>query len=271
MKRIISLFLSLICCSCLFSGCNSSYCDPKDKEWYNAALLPDIRNPFNEVYDGKYSIQIDKDGNVTFKTLKGETFNGYITKSFKNKTLRSTNISIQFDNGKTATARCSKTDTGRQLTITNDFKDYYFSDKKCVSKQEFETYRSQFIDFLTNVYNTGVYPALTEVAHNNLYIQFTNYVQIDPCCGGPFIYDSAQKANLQNVESTENKYYYSVDCRVGSDSEALNKKISVEEDFENIVLVKKQGTLEKLNEIREGDCLILWESNDTIDMIYYFE
>ena len=92
MKKILSIIFSVIFTLCLalsFAGCNISfYCDPKGEEWYNAAEFPNISDPFQEIYDGSYSIQIDKSGNVTLKTLEGETVNGTLSTSWEMGSLR---------------------------------------------------------------------------------------------------------------------------------------------------------------------------------------
>ena len=204
-KKLLTIGLAvllMLCMSVSLSGCSKFYCDPKGKEWYNTISLPSISNPFNEIYDGCYSIQIDRDGNVLFKPLNGEQIKGKITTRFNDKHFW-TDVTIQFENGGLASGKCYKDKTSRVLIINSD-RQYTFTDKKRLSKEEFENNRNQFINFLTNVYQTGIYPTQQEIAVNSLYQQFTNYYQIDPCCGGPFVYDVVEKANIINIETTEN-------------------------------------------------------------------
>ena len=149
MKKFLSVCFAIlltICMSISFVGCSSFYCNPRGKDWYNYISLPNIANPFNEIYDGSYSIQIDKEGNVVFKTLDGEELKGTLSTSLNlENTL--TDVSIQFENGKTVTGHCQKGKEWRMLTINYDYMIYRFSGTRQMSKEEFETYRSQFIEF----------------------------------------------------------------------------------------------------------------------------
>ncbi len=58
-----SCVLCVICVSTSIAGCANSdsiYRDPRGKVWYNVAELPQVNDPFSEVYDGVYSITVEK-------------------------------------------------------------------------------------------------------------------------------------------------------------------------------------------------------------------
>ena len=241
---LLMLFMSIS-----FSACSNFYCDPKGKDWYNLISLPSISNPFNEIYDGCYSIKIDKDGSVLFKPLNGEEVKGNITTSFNDKHFW-TDVTIQFEDGTWSSGKCYSNKSGRVLTI-NYGQEYRFTDKRQLSKEEFESNREQFIDFLTNVYQRGVFPAQQEIESNSLYQQFTNYYQIDPCCGGPIVYDIVERATIENIETIENGK--EITLTVGEES------IVCQIETENFIVANvsndKITELSK-NDISLGDCLV---------------
>ena len=268
MKKILSIGLAVVLTMCMglsLVGCFSYYHNPKGKEWYNIASLPYISNPFNAIYDGCYSIQIDKDGTVAFKTLKGEEIKGTLSTSFGHKNLSSfADISIQFENGKTATGKCSTKDKERTLSIYYDGRTYKFGEKRQLSKEEFETYRSQFVQFLISVYQTGSFPTEQEIENNSLYQQFTNYFQIDPCCGGPFVYDTVRKGTIEKIEDVNSwkELTLTVD----------GERVVCETESDTFVALIKNGEITELDlsDIKEGECLISYEGSYNIAVIGVF-
>lgn len=252
LKKLLSILLScllMLCMSISLFGCSTFYCDPKGKDWYNSISLPNISNPFNEIYDGCYSIQIDKEGNVLFKPLNGEEIKGKITTRFNDKHFW-TDVTIQFENGSWSSGKCYKHDTRRFLTINSDRR-YTFTDKRQFSKEEFENNRRQFIDFLTNVYQTGIFPTKQEIAVNSLYQQFTNYFQIDSHHGGPIVYDRVEKANIIKIETTEN----GKEITLAIEEETIVCQI----ETENFIVANISN--DKITELSEsditlGDCLV---------------
>ena len=270
LQKILTVGLALLFTFCLrisLSGCSSPYCDPKGKDWYNSISLPNISNPFNEIYDGSYSIKIDKDGNVLFKPLDGEEIKGKLSSSTNNEVNSWTEISIEFENGKTAEGRCDKTDTKRHLVIFYESNGYAFTDTRKMSKEEFETYRSLLIQFLTNAYETGAFPSQEEIESNKLYKEFTNYFQIDPCCGGPIVYDTVKKVIIENLETTQYGKKFSLNVN------GERTYCEMEEDI--VVASIKNGTIKELtlNDVKEGECLIVQENrqNYSIKGIFYIE
>ena len=275
MKKILSIIFSVLFTLCLalsFAGCNISfYCDPRGKEWYNAAGFPSISNPFQEIYDGSYSIQIDESGNVTLTTLEGETVNGTLSTSLERGSLLT---SIQFEDGGTRTAICKQDKYGRYLRFSYKNQDYSFYGERCVSQEEMVAYRGQLIQFLTNVYQTGVFPTTAEIKNNILYERFTNAYQIDPGCGGPYVYKKVEQATIEKVEVVE-------------DSQA--KKLTIKANDRSVICVVgndisvtmiRDGAFEKLafSDIKEGKCLVIpyqFYSNGVIEEdilgIFYFE
>ena len=277
MKKLLSLIFSVfftICMALSCTACNMSfYCDPKGKTWYNSIVFPNIENPFQELYDGSYSIEIDKKGNVTFKTLDGEELKGTMSTSPAKHTL-GTDVNIQFKNGKTAHGYCEQDKYGRTLRIYYEDKSYVFGEKQQLSKEEMLAYRGEFIQFLTNVYQTGVFPTEEEIKNNQAYQKYTGYIQIDPCCGGPFVYDTLEKATIEKIEPIKNN--------INSAELTLTiKETVVCPVWEDVcVTVIKDGAFEKgsFSDIRTGDCLVMpnryYSSGDeihSISSIFYFE
>ena len=251
----------MLCISFSFIGCSTFYCDPKGKDWYNLASLPSIYAPFNEVYDGSYYIKIDKNGEVIFKPLNGEEIKGTVT-TYPHEVQFFTCLTIQFENGKVAGGTCKTTRTGRSLSITYD-RTYQFTDKRQLSKEEVEGVRHQFIDFLSSVYQTGVYPTQQEIATNSLYRQFTNYHQIDPCCGGPIVYDIIQRATIIKIEPT-------------IDGKAITLSVKEETitcliETNNFIVasINNNQIIEMIeNDITPGDCLVQISPIYESDKIY---
>ena len=255
-KRLLTIGLAVLltlCMSVSFSSCISFYCDPKGKDWYNSISLPCISSPFNEIYDGSYSIRIDEDGGVVFKPLDGEEIKGTLTTSLNPRNTR-TNVDIAFENGKTAWGYCYTRNKGRSLTIIDDNRSYVFTDKRQLSKEEFEIYRNQFIAFLSNVYETGLFPTREEIENNSLYKKFTNYYQIDPGHGGPIHYETLERVTIEKIETVEKYGKISKEITVNIDGESVVCQL----ELMNVVRVKN-GELQALseNDIMEGDCLIV--------------
>ena len=277
MKKFLAILFSVFLTFCMALSCTAcggtSYCDPKGKTWYNSIAFPDISNPFNEIYDGSYAIQIDKKGNVTLKTLDGEVLEGKLSKVTHAKGL-STAIDIQFNNGNEASGYCQQDKYGRYLRFYYAGQSYSFSDKQQLSKEEMATYRAQFIEFLTNVYQTGVFPTEEEIKTNSLYQDFTSYVQIDPCCGGPFVYDEVEKVTIEAVTSVANGAGKELTIKTGERSVVC----SVWTDIS--ITAIQNGAFKKLSfeEIKMGECLVIpqrYYANGTetydISGIFYFE
>lgn len=267
MKKIEKLLtigfavLLVLCTSISLIGCSVVCFDPRGREWYNSISLPSIEEPFNEIYDGCYSIQIDKDGNVLFKPLNGEEINGKLTISSNDKYSNSTGIAIEFENGKIARGSCYKT----SLSIYYDNESYSFRDERQLSKEEFEICRAQFIELLINVFQTGNFPTQQEIENNDLYKEFTNYYQIDPCCGGPIVYDTVEKVTIEAIEIME--YGKRIVLDTGGERFYGYK---MEEDI--IVASIKNGELKELalSDVKEGECLVSLNSKG-IYRIFYIE
>lgn len=268
MRKFLSVVLAvllIVCTGLTLVGCASSYYDPRGKKWYNATPTPNITYPFREIYDGCYAIQIDKDGNTELQTLNGEVVKGKLSVSFRKKNiLKSAVISVEFENGKTATGSCSKRDNTRSLSIYYDGVTYNFTDTRQLSKDEFDAYRAQFTEFLIGVYQTGVFPSETEIENNSLYQKFTNYFQIDPCCGGPFVYDTVRKGTIEKIEDV-NRWK---ELTLTVDGE----RVVCETESNTFVALIKNGEITELDlsDIKEGECLISYEGSYNIGVIGVF-
>lgn len=175
------------------------YCNPGEKDWYNGTSVPDVTNPFNEIYDGSYTIKIDGDGNVLFKPMDGEEIKGKITLT-PGKKYRRAELTIQFENGKSAKGICYINKDKRRLSFEYDSRHYYFTDEQQLSKEEVEAHRAGLIEFLRDIYDGGEFPTQEEIEANSQYISYTNYHKIDPGHGGPTIYDVVKKATIEEVD-----------------------------------------------------------------------
>ena len=272
MKKMLVNVLAVLCVICMstsLAGCSCSdsiYCDPRGKVWYNVAELPQINDPFSEIYDGVYAITVEKNGRVRFTTTEGEVLEGNLTPSYNGYNIYSAKISVQFDNGKTASGWCITDADGRTLTFEYDFKQYRFSDTRALSEEEFATYRAQFIDFLLDVYETGEFPTEEEIAANDLYQQFTYYVQEDPCCGGSFRYDTLEKVMIESIEYRESTKSARV-IMLNSAGEREEYEIFGNAKIANV----KNGELIAIypKDIKEGECLIYRENGR--EVIFCFE
>ena len=71
-KILVSIFL-LVFGLCLVGCDNNKNKKPTVSmlysDWYNCAKLPSMEDPFAEVYDGCYTIKIDENNNVSFKSI----------------------------------------------------------------------------------------------------------------------------------------------------------------------------------------------------------
>lgn len=256
-KILVSIFL-LVFGLCL-SGCDNN----KNKkptvsmlysDWYNCAKLPSMENPFAEVYDGCYTIKIDENNNVSFKSINQEQLKGTLEYEEKEYTI---DIKITFENNEIANGSVSISNAVPYLNLFYKGVNLCFSKTKVVSKEEFEQYRNDFNKFLREAFIENNYPTIEEVETDELYRQYTNFHQIDPCCNGPKQYISVNKVVIDiNTEKDEFIVTY-------SDGKIENINIF---DVENIVLVKLDGTFEKLDNIQDGQCFIT--ENHTL---FYFE
>ena len=265
----VFLFISCFCLS--FTGC-VSYCDPRGKDWYNRCLLPSIYQPFNEVYDGSYSIKIDKSGNVLFKPLNGEEIKG---KLYTELVSMKTSLTIEFENGETSTGYCYNQDGDRTMYIYYGGKSYDFSGVRQYTKEEFDEYRRQFIEFLSEVYQTNKFPTQQEIERNESYRKFTNYHQVDPCCGGPIVYETVERATINNVEIRKIRpQIFELELSV-----SLEDKSFVSVTAPITVINIENGEIKELSfqDITEGECLVThevrWNSGekDVVKRIFYFD
>lgn len=264
MKRLI---LSLVFAFILISVCASlvgcsehRYCDPRGKEWYNSPSLPNITNPFEEIYDGSYAIQIDKDGRVKLTTLTGEEVEGILTASYNGENWRSAKISIEFEDGETATGSCSEYADGRILSIYYKWKGYSFVDKKQISKEEFEEYREGFVEFLVDVYETGKFPTYEELEANSLYRQFVDCAQ--RYGSSKYEYETLEKVTVEKIKDVQyDEYSKNITLTVGAES----KDYYIYADT-NVAIIRN-GKIEKLDftDLKKGECLVILDENFSAD------
>ena len=257
-KILVSLFL-LVFGLCLV-GCDISDNTEKPSidmlysDWYNCAKLPSMEDPFAEVYDGCYSIEIDENNNVTFKSINQEQLNGTLEYEVKEYTF---DIKITFENNEIAKGSLSISNDSPYLRFFYKGVNHCFSKSEALSKEEFELYRSEFNAFLRDSFNNNTYPSLEEVETDELYRQYTNFHQIDPCCNGPKIYVGVNKVSIiTDFEKGEISATY---------NDGAIKNINIY-DIENIVLVKLDGTFERLEQVQEGQCFLTDNHS-----LFYFE
>lgn len=256
MKRLFLLMLILVF-NFYLTGCNinkKASINDLYIDWYNCIKLPSMENPFVESYDGYYTIKIDKNNNVIFKSIEQEILNGHLEFE-ENK--RYIEIKITFENGFIANGKLFIRDNLKYLQFNYKDINYSFTSNKGLSKEEFILYRNNFNKFLKEAFVNDNYPSIEEVENNPLYCDYTNFIHIDPCCNGPKIYIGVMKALISyNDEDEVINITYNND-----NSETLNVF-----EINHIVLVKLDGTFEKLNEIKNGQCFL---SDDK--SIFYFE
>ena len=249
MKKIfISLFL-LIMFSCL-SGCKINNNTKKPSlemlysDWYNCSILPSMDDPFVEVYDGCYSIDIDENNNVTFKSIDQEELTG--TLEYKENEY-SISIQITFSNNKISNGRLTIRDDSPYLFFYYNGVNHCFTKSKMMSKEEFELYRNNFNEFLRESYINNSYPSNEEVENNELYKQYTNFVHIDPCCNGPKMFVGVKKIHVTYDDETGQVTVKYDDGRIE------NLQLY---DIDKIVLVKLDGTFELLDQVQDGECFL---------------
>lgn len=257
-KVLVSMFL-LVFGLCLV-GCDISDNTEKPSidmlysDWYNCAKLPSMEDPFAEVYDGCYSIEIDENNNVTFKSINQEQLNGTLEYEVKEYTF---DIKITFENNEIAKGSLSISNDSPYLRFFYKGVNHCFSKSEALSKEEFELYRSEFNAFLRDSFNNNTYPSLEEVETDELYRQYTNFHQIDPCCNGPKIYVGVNKVSIiTDFEKGEISATY---------NDGAIKNINIY-DIENIVLVKLDGTFERLEQVQDGQCFLTDNHS-----LFYFE
>ena len=165
-------------------------------------------------------------------------------------------IKITFENNEIAKGSLSISNDSPYLRFFYKGVNHCFTKSRVISKEEFDLYRSEFNAFLRDSFNNNTYPSLEEVETDELYIQYTNFHQIDPCCNGPKIYVGANKVSIiSDLEKGEFTATY-------NDGRVENINIY---DIENIVLVKLDGTFERLEQVQEGQCFL----TDTHSLFYF--
>lgn len=256
-KILVSLFL-LVFGLCLVGCDNNNSKKPSIEmlysDWYNCAKLPSMEDPFAEVYDGCYSIEIDENNNVTFKSINQEQLNGTLEYEEKEYTF---DIKITFENNEIANGNLSINNDSPYLHFFYKGVNHCFTKSRVISKEEFDLYRSEFNAFLRDSFNNNTYPSIEEVETNELYIQYTNFNQIDPCCNGPKIYVGVNKVSIiTDLEKGEITATY-------NDGTIDNINIY---DIDNIVLVKLDGTFERLEQVQDGQCFLTDNHS-----LFYFE
>lgn len=260
-KILISMFLFIVCL-CLV-GCDANNNSKKlttevlYDDWYNCSKLPNIADPFAEAYDGSYTIKIDKENRFTFTTFNGEQLKGKLELEEDEYTVH---IKMKFENNDVANGYLNIKDESPSLVFFYKGVNYRFTDSRSISKDEFEAYRADFCSFLRNSFINNSYPSIEEAETSPLYREYTNFSQIDPCCNGPKVYTSANRVTIANDPEKGEIYATYNDGSI----DYIDKN-----DIEKIVLVKADGTLERLEKIQDGQCFL---TNDFYDhSLYYFE
>ena len=257
MKKIFVFIFLLIFCLFL-AGCTTSETPTVEMiygKWYNCQELPSLKDPFVKIYDGSYSIEIERNNTVKFKTIDNEVLIGQLT--YEKKQLYRIEIKIIFENNtSTYSGRLQIVNGGPYLNFKYEDYEYTFTSIKSISKDELETYSVNFNSFLWDCYINDNYPTLEEVKENEMYKNYTYFHLIDPCCN----YVDYIRVNKVNISI--NTKYNELNV-LFSDGKVENKTIS---SINDIILVKKDGTFERLEEIQEGKCYLTSYSN-----LYYFE
>ena len=258
MKKILVCMFLLVLCLCLVGCDNNKNKKPTVSmlysDWYNCAKLPSMEDPFAEVYDGCYTIKIDENNNVSFKSINQEQLKGTLEYEEKEYTI---DIKITFENNEIANGSVSISNDVPYLNFFYKGVNHCFSKTKVVSKEEFEQYRNDFNKFLREAFIENNYPTIEEVETDELYRQYTNFHQIDPCCNGPKIYVGVNKVSIiTDLEKCEIAATY-------NDGTIDNINIY---DIENIVLVKLDGTFERLEQVQDGQCFLTDNHS-----LFYFE
>ena len=271
MIRFFKSILSICLVICLIIGFlflwfRSYYCNPSGKDWYNYTAFPDINSPYNEIYDGSYSIKIEGD-NVIFKPSNGEEVKGKITVTPEDEHYDSADITIEFENGITAHGYCVRRNDGRILSFDYAEEHYLFEGKRGTSKEEMLEYRAGLIEFLYSIYETGYFPTLEEIEANSLYKEYTNFRQTDPAHGGPKHCAVLSKVTIEEVDF-EN-------CLITvRNAEGETKQFRYDDETE--VSYVSNGQIHKMSieDLTVGDCLITDDGIDyssTDDVIYFYK
>ena len=146
-KILVSIFL-LVFGLCLVGCDNNKNKKPTVSmlysDWYNCAKLPSMEDPFAEVYDGCYTIKIDENNNVSFKSINQEQLKGTLEYEEKEYTI---DIKITFENNEIANGSVSISSAVPYLNFFYKGVNHCFSKTKVVSKEEFEQYRNDFNKF----------------------------------------------------------------------------------------------------------------------------
>lgn len=257
-KILVSMFLLVF--GIFLVGCDTNNnvkkptIDMLYSDWYNCAKLPSMEDPFAELYDGCYTIKIDESNDVSFKSINQEQLNGILEYEEKEYTI---GIKITFENNEKVNGNLRIINDSPYLQFFYEGINYCFTKSNVISKEDFELYRNDFNKFLRDSFINNNYPSIEEVENNSLYREYTNFVHIDPCCNGPKRYISVSKVAIaSNSEKGE---------IVATYTDGKIKNINVY-DIENIVLVKLDGTFERLKEIREGQCFLTKNCS-----LFYFE
>ncbi len=258
---LIAIFIFLVNIS--FVGCSIIDCKPEGKQWYNCSSLPSIDSPYNAIYDGMYSITINKKGRTEFTTLDGEILVGSLKTVCKEGLFKRKERYLLL-NESYASVNCYQKQDERFLIFSYKGVKYMFSGERQHTKDEFEAYRLQFVDFLTNVYNTGIFPTLEEIKNNDLYKQFTDLVQIDPAHNGPYRYSTLTKIIIEKVEretivvttnpdGTPALYWEETTISVNMNGENFT---FVTRDELPVTAIKNNEIKQlEMKDIKEGECL----------------
>lgn len=258
MKKIFIAFFLLILFVGLF-GCDVNgnrkkpTVDMLYQNWYNCVSLPNMEDPFIELYDGSYSVSIDRDNNVILNTINQKKLKGVLVLEEKEYTY---NVEITFENNDIAKGTLYISGDKPYLSFYYHGFSYCFTNTKSITIDEFIIYRDGFNKFLRESFLNDSYPTLEEVEFNHLYSQYTNFVHIDPCCNGPKVYVGVNKVLVEKeLENNEFIVTYQDDTVKNINSG----------EIEAIVLVKLDGTFERLNEIKNGLCFI----TETYSLFYF--
>lgn len=271
MRRFLFTILSIVLIPFLiivflFLWFRSYYCNPVGKDWYNYTAFPDINSPYNEIYDGSYSIKIEGD-NVIFKPLNGEEVKGKITVTPEDEHYDSADITIEFENGITAHGYCVRNNDGRRLSFEYTEERYSFKGKRGTSQEEMLEYRAGLIEFLYSVYETGYFPTLEEIEADSLYKEYTNFRQTDPGHGGPKHCAVLSKVTIEEVDF-EN-------CLITvRNADGETKQFRFDDETEVSYVSNDQISKMRVEDLTAGSCLITDDGIDyssTDDIIYIYK
>lgn len=238
------------------------YCDPRGKTWYNRTSLPSISRPYKELYDGSYTINIDREGNVLFKPLEGDEIKGKMI-VYPDEKYKEARITIEFENGITSHGECRKNKNGRSLYFEYMSSYYNFSEERGIFKEASEEYRAGLIEFLYGIYETGEFPTEQEIEENELYMNYTNYHQVDPGHGGPVIYDLVDKATVEEIDF-ENKL---ITLTVNGETYQVIFGEETQVSYVSDGKIVEMG----IEDLATGECLVVHFNSVFLNHIYYLE